>query len=220
VTVTEGFDTCYGGSGWVFPASSAPVASAAPGTGIRRGGKPWDQAPGAFGAVPASTIQVNITASGSGPQAIVLDGIKIRVIRRQPALRGTVVNFAPRICAPATLQIGTVDLDTSPPTLTPAQVPSPSASGQGGERTAPLTFPYTISQSDPELLVLTVTTQHCDCTWTAELDWTEGSKVGHSIIEDNGHPFQTTASSGLPTVIWGQNENNDWIRCGQAQSCM
>jgi hypothetical protein len=140
----------------------------------------------------------------------VLDGIKIHVLHRKPALRGTIVNFLPGICAPAELQIGTVNLDDSPPTLTPVHESSPNAPDQGPERTAPLIFPYTISQSDPEILVLTVTTQHCDCTWNAELDWTEGSHVGHTIIEDHSHPFQTTAAKGLPTITWGQGENGDW----------
>jgi hypothetical protein len=157
---------------------------------------------------------VSITASGSGPQAIVLDGIKVRVIHRKPALRGAIVNLAPPICAPATLQIGNVNLDTSPPTFTPGQIPSPSASGLGGNRTAPMIFPYTISQSDPEILVLTITTQHCDCTWTAELDWTDGSEVGHTVIDDNGHPFQTTAANGLPTVIWENETGSSWTRSG------
>ena len=79
-------------------------------------------------------------------------------------------------------------------------------------------FPYTISQSDPEIFVLAVSTQHCNCTWTAELYWTAGSKVGHTFIEDNGHPFRETATNRLPTVTWWQNNRGSWCRGGTVPS--
>jgi hypothetical protein len=226
VHVSQGWgyidSTAYGGSGpgWVFPASSASVISAAPGTGTRHRGKTWDQNPPAVGAVAASDIGLSITASGSSPRMIVLTGISFRVIRRLPALRGILVTEASgspsgsgpsRSCPPATFQTGYVNLDTSPPTVTPAPNPGPVAPAVP-ERTAPVMFPYTISDSNLELFKLTISTQHCDCTWTAELYWTAGSKVGHTFIDDNGRPFETTAASAaLPTVTWWLG-NSGWSR--------
>jgi hypothetical protein len=205
VTTNEAFSTCMGdgGIGWVFPAGSTSVISAAPGNGIKHGGKTWDQDPPAFGAVRADFILLSITASDSSPSTIVLHGIKFRVIHRQPALRGTLVDIVPRtMCGPVPIQYADVNLDTSPPTLTPAPTPSLNTSGLRAERTAPLMFPYTISQSDPAIFALIVSTHHCNCTWTAELDWTVGSEVGHTVIKDNGQPFHITAADNLPTVTW------------------
>jgi hypothetical protein len=216
VSVGEGFNGgCFGNMpGWVFPAKSVSVLSAPPGSGIRHQGRTWDQDPYAFGAAAADSVMLRIIASGPSARAIVLDGIKVRVLHRRPPLHGTLVNLkvSPPSCGPGVVQTGTVNLDTSPPTITPEQSAPSSPSNLNGGRTEPLVFPYTVSESDPEIIGLTVTTQHCDCTWVAELDWTAGSRVGHTTIEDNGQPFQTTADKKLPTLTWTQYPNGSWGR--------
>lgn len=215
--VTEGFRVGCGGSGpgWVFPASSAAITSAAPGTGVKRGGKTWDRDPAAFGAIEASDVLLSITASGYSSRAIVLNGINFQVIHREPAQRGVLVNFnGIDNCDPAQkafAQVGDVNLDASPPIIRPIANTSPIGPSSGGQRAAPLIFPYTISESDPEILILDVSTHNCDCTWTAELDWTAGPDVGQTIIKDHGHLFRTTAATGLPTVNW-QHFAGSWIR--------
>lgn len=223
VQTTEGWYSlsCFPpGAGWVFPVSSTSVISAAPGRGIKHGAKAWDQNPPAFGAVAASDIELSITASGSSQRAIVLTGIKFRVIRRRPPLKGILVTVNPTVnCSPASFQTGYVDLDTSPPTVMPPKHPSSNASSAGGVRTAPLMFPYTISESDPEGFILTISTRHFDCMWTAELDWVAGSEVGHTLIEDNGHPFETTATTALRTVTWVQN-GNGWSRTSPSSTAV
>ena len=219
VQVAEGWNSgdCLSnqGPGWVFPASSASVASAVPGTGIRHQGKTWDQNPPAFDAVAASDIKLNIIAYGPSPHTIVLTGMKFRIIRRWPALRGVLVtegSYYISDCSPAIIQDGYVNLDTSSPAVRPSPSSSAIGSGSNGERTAPLLFPYTISDTNPEIFTLIISTQKFDCTWTAELDWTVGSKVGHTLIEDNGRPFETTTTTALRTVNWIQNSHGRWSR--------
>jgi hypothetical protein len=202
VQVAQGFAglSCDGGAGWVFPSSAAAAYSQAPPVAPKRDGLSWASNPQAWGAVMADSAQVLINAYGRTQQPVLLTGIKARVLQRHPELKGTVVNILmPGGCAPVTFQIGTIDLDKSPPAWVS---PAHSSGITAGDRTAQLKFPYTVSSSDPEAFVVTVFTQYCDCTWDLELDWVSGNKFGKSVIDDQGRPFETTGVAHLPWIGW------------------
>jgi hypothetical protein len=206
VQVAQGFaEACGGGgSGWVFPKSASGVIATSPAAGPTRDGQTWVSDPSVWGAVEASDVIVQMVASGNSQRAIVLTGIRAHVLRRRPELQGSYVNIEPLqppVCANAVFQAGTVDLDTSPPTW----IPGTSAEMAATDRTAPFKFPYVVSASDPEPFIFVITTKHCDCTWTLELDWVAGSTNGKSII--------TTATTDLPSVQWGYGQSNGpWRR--------
>jgi hypothetical protein len=204
--VTQGFAGCDGGDGWVFPASAASAYETSPAHGPVRHGQTWLSDPRAFGAVEASDAQIQMDVSGPSQRAIVLTGIRVRVFRRQPAIKGAVVNVLPEACAPFTFQIGTIDLDTTPPSWVQPGTPAASAENVS---TAPITFPYRVDESNPVPFVITITTLHCDCTWDLELLWSVGTTFGHSVIDDHGRPFQTTAAASLPRVTW-TNQGRSW----------
>jgi hypothetical protein len=205
VQIAQGFATCDGGDGWVFPRSAAAAYDASPAKGPTRNGQTWLSDPSAWGAVEASDVQIQMVVSSNSPRAIVLTGIRAHVFRRRPALQGTVVDVMPEPCAAPTVQIGTIDLDTAPPSWVYPGTPTGMAEG---DNTAPVKFPYIVSESNPEPFVLTITTQHCDCTWDLELLWASGTTNGESIINDNGKPFETTAAAHLPSITWS-NQTND-----------
>lgn len=169
-------------------------------------GPTWLSDPRAFGAVEASDAQIQMDVSGPSQRAIVLTGIRVHVFRRQPAIKGAVVNVLPEACAPFTFQIGTIDLDTTPPSWVRPGTPAAKAEGVS---TAPVTFPYRVNESNPVPFVITITTLHCDCTWDLELLWSVGTTFGQSVIDDHGRPFQTTAAASLPTVTW-TNQGGPW----------
>jgi hypothetical protein len=215
IQVTQGFnsDPCGGGgNGWVFPKSASAVIATSPAKGPTRGGQTWVSDPSAWGAVQASDVVVQMVASGNSQRAIVLTGLKVRILRRRPALQGTLVDtqpYPPTACGAAVFQAGTVNLDTSPPTWIPETSTGPAAAA----RTAPVKFPYEVSVSDPEPFIFTITTQRCDCTWTLELDWVAGSTNGKNLITDNGKPFETTAAGNLPYIEWGYGPSDGpWRR--------
>jgi hypothetical protein len=215
--VTQGFATCSGGAGWVFPQSASAAFLTSPAKGPTRGGQTWVSDPGAWGAVEASDIQVQLDVSTNSPHPIILTGIRADVIRRRPAIKGTVVNVEPPICAPPTFQIGTIDLDTAPPSWI---YPGTPAARADDDDTTPIKFPYLVSESNPIPFVLTITTLHCDCTWNLEIDWSEGATFGKSIVTDNDQPFQTTASANLPTVTWSNGEYDPpWRICDNDNNC-
>ena len=183
VEVTQGFnlDSCGGGGyGWVFPKSASAVIATNPAKGPTRDGQTWVSDPSAWGAVEASAVVVHMVASGNSQRAIVLTGLKVHILRRRPALQGTLVDTRPL-----------------------PQIPC----------AALVLFPYVVSASYPEPFIFAITTNHCDCTWTLELDWVEGSTNGKSIITDNGKPFETTAAADLPAIEWGYGgSDGPWQR--------
>lgn len=214
VQVTQGFNSVPcggGGNGWVFPKSASAVIATSPAVGPTRDGQTWVSDPSAWGAVQASDVVVQLVASGNSQRAIVLTGLKVHILRRRPALQGTLVDTRPypsTSCGTAVFQAGTVNLDTSPPTWIPDK-----STGLAATRTAPVKFPYVVSVSDPEPFIFTITTHHCDCTWTLELDWVAGSTNGKNLITDNGKPFETTAAANLPYIEWGYSSTDGpWQR--------
>jgi hypothetical protein len=203
VSIMNGFSACGpGGTGWVFPPSSARLLNSTPGTGIQRKGKTWDQDPQAFGAIPTSGEWMSITASDSSANAVVITNINIQVVSRRPA-HGIVANFMPpHGCPTALFQTSSVNLDTSPPEIVPVQGNLVSPTGFPIKAT-PTIFPYTLTQSSPVAFLLIIYTQLYDCAWTAKIYWSDGSKAGATLIENHGRPFETSGTN-LPTVTWMQ----------------
>ena len=66
--------------------------------------------------------------------------------------------------------------------------------------TNPVTFPFTVSDSDPEIFTLTVGPgPTCDCEWTANLAYTQDGKSYTALIDDHGKPFHAVPTDHLPT---------------------
>jgi len=210
--ISQGFGSpCgSGGDGWVFPKSASAAVATSPAKGPTRNGQTWVSNPSVWGAVVASDVTLQMAVTGRTQQPILLTGIKVNVLQRLPAIQGTVVNIQQSshpcpTASPAPFQGDVVNLDTSPPTVS-AVVPS-----EDTYSVTPAKFPYVVSATDLEPFILLVTTKHCDCTWTLELDWISGSSKGASIITDNGKPFETTASAGLPSIEWSYGpQNGSW----------
>ena len=184
------------GEGWVFPFPPKKIANLPPGTGPRRRGKTWDQAPAFFGAAPADPITLRIFASDGLNHAITLTGLEFHVVSRAPAIQGTRLNIQAGCGGAGEFRFGYVDLDLPPPYWVPnAKIPV-------NVRADALKFPYTVTANDPEELLITVTTARCDCRWYAELEWVDGAIVGRTKITDIGLPFDTTAHGRLPAFVW------------------
>jgi hypothetical protein len=209
VQVGQGFaEPCGdGGNGWVFPKSASTAVATSPADGPTRDGQTWVSDPSAWGAVEASDVQILMLATGSSQRSILLTGIKVHVLRRRAPLQGTAVDIEPSSSScprgsSLPYQAETIDLDTSPVTVAP-----------DGNGAIPAKFPYAVSESDPEAFYLSITTRHCDCAWTLELDWIAGSTSGKSIVTDNGQPFEITADVDLPRLEWSYGPNNGpWER--------
>lgn len=78
-------------------------------------------------------------------------------------------------------------------------------------RTIPaVSFPYKVTSSDPEELLVSARTAGCDCRWYLELEWSAGGRSGTVRITDGGKPFRTSGTLGRPAYVYDSVEGR-WI---------
>jgi hypothetical protein len=130
------------------------------------------------GAVDALDSLVRLKISGTSSTPVILDDLRIKVTQRQPPLDGWELTYLGLGSAQGTRYFD-INLDK----------PSPSVR-YAGKRDP---FPLRVSADDIEVIDLLASTQKCDCSWTAQLDWAAGDKQGTTTITDHGRPFRTTA---------------------------
>ncbi|MBT2426524.1 helix-turn-helix domain-containing protein [Streptomyces sp. ISL-112] len=151
--------------------------------------EPWAKA---LGAVHAGETGVRITLQGTGERAVVLEALRIRVVARREPAGGRAHRMSSGCGGALTPRMFDVDLDAERPVA--RSVPG----NDTGEPIAPVSFPYRVSASDPEVFLVTGRTARCDCDWVAELRWSGGGRSGTVRIDDGGRPFRTSGAPGRP----------------------
>ncbi|MEV4414570.1 hypothetical protein [Catellatospora sp. NPDC049609] len=140
------------------------------------------------GAVP-SHGRVLITVLGGSGKAVVLQGMTIEVVERGPARDvPAVYNVEDGCGAGEQPRLFATVLDTASPVLRPY----PGADLAGNEIPA-VAFPFTVSETDPEIFEITADPGACDCSWRLRLRWVAGDRSGTLVIDDHGKPFRTAA---------------------------
>lgn len=69
----------------------------------------------------------------------------------------------------------------------------------------PPTFPFKVSDSDPEYFNVEFSTPRCDCRFRLELDWVADGRRGTTTIDDHGKPFRVVGNRDLPEYIIDNN---------------
>ncbi|MEW2391631.1 helix-turn-helix transcriptional regulator [Streptomyces venezuelae] len=143
---------------------------------------------GELGAVSARRQYIEVTVQGTGKDPVVLDSMDVRVRSSNPPLAWN--NFAiPTRCDDQIYAKSfTVDLDEAVPRATPV-------TGQPD-------FPYEVSESDPQVFLVTAGTALHDVRWHMDLKWSSGRRHGVLRIDDQGKPFRTSGYTGRPTYTW------------------
>lgn len=138
------------------------------------------------GGVDAGQTYVNIVVQGSSQLAVVLTGLDVEVLRRRPPPRG--IWIGPSGSSGLDRRLFTINLDAPRPAarfvdnpVTPRSEPS-------------IDFPYSVSDTDPEVFVLIASSRRCDCLWRARLRWSSGGRSGAIRIDENGKPFRTVST--------------------------
>ncbi|MFE1869384.1 helix-turn-helix domain-containing protein [Streptomyces sp. NPDC059496] len=139
----------------------------------------------AAGAVPAGEQYVTLTLQGSGADTVVLDGLAVRTVtKRAPLPWNDYAMGYPGVGCGAgvpTRSFG-VALDSARPAVAPLP----------GQRD----FPFSVSESEPEVFHIKAATSAHDVSWYLELSWSSGSRHGTLKIDHNGHPFRTSGRGG------------------------
>jgi len=93
----------------------------------------------------------------------------------------------------------TIDLDKKPPTIETAAdyrfLSDPTIPEE------PVSFPYKVSESDPEVFYVIAFTEQCDCMWRIKLSWVAGGESGERVIDNKGQPFRTTSIANADSYV-------------------
>ncbi|MFI1931264.1 helix-turn-helix domain-containing protein [Streptomyces sp. NPDC020330] len=159
---------------------------------------------GALGGVHAGEAGVRITLQGRDERAVVLEALRIRVVERRSPPEGRVYRMSSGCGGSLTPRMFDVDLDMPRPAARSV------AGNDSGEPIEAVTFPYSVSVTDPEVLLITGRTVSCDCDWFAELTWSSGGRSGTVRVDDGGLPFRTTGVRGRPVLDY-DTDTGRWV---------
>ncbi|MFI5739957.1 helix-turn-helix domain-containing protein [Streptomyces anulatus] len=164
---------------------------------------------GALGAVHAGEAGVRVTLQGRDERAVVLEALRIRVVERRSPARGRVYRMSSGCGGSLTPRMFDVDLDV------PRPVARSVAGNDSGEPIEAVAFPYSVSVTDPEVLLITGRTVGCDCDWFAELTWSSGGRSGTVRVDDGGRPFRTSGVRGHPVLDYDTGSGR-WVSVADA----
>jgi hypothetical protein len=177
------------GTGWVFP---RPVSTTErlpePGEALER----WIRD---RGGVSISADVVSVVVQGTTSKAVVLTGLDVEVVRRGAPITGTTVQSNEG--GPVSPRTFFLDLDRP----RPIAVARPGEGEPGDPPVPAIDFPYKVSQTDPEVFDLVVTTDAGYYEWTALLRWVADGREGTTpITDEGGRPFRISARRPGPTL--------------------
>lgn len=156
------------------------------------------------GAVAADTGYVQVSIQGESERTAVLTGIRFNVHRAELPAGAA---FGQQCGGPIEGRVIEADLDATPPRVTATDSdPNGILGGEqdGHSLSTPITFPWTVSVTDPLLLyVITQAKAPCYCTWTAELPWVSGGRRG-TIMVNNGGKGYTVAGGALTSYSYAR----------------
>lgn len=193
-----------GGCGHTYLVDRAPRAVAPPPVAADSGA--WA---GTHGAVHGGEALVRITVQGRSPSdAVVLHALHVRLVDRAAPLPWNAYRMDNGCGGAVTPRHFAVDLDRPRPLARP--VDGLDASGAEVRKIPAVSFPYKVTSSDPEELLVSARTVGCDCRWYLELEWSAGGRTGTVRITDGGKPFRTSGTRGRPAYVHDSAEGH-WI---------
>lgn len=151
----------------------------------------WSEWALSQGAAEVYGSKVLVTIRSTSNRPVTVTGLTVNAVARKAALSGT--SLSNGCGGPTYGRYAEIDLDQAPPKIV-ASTNIPRRVGDEGWRTTPLKFPYVVTDTESETLLLyAVTTQNVE--WVAALSWTNGERSGVAKIDHDGHPFETDAGT-------------------------
>lgn len=153
----------------------------------------------ALGGVDGGRMRMELTVQGTSKEAVVLQGLNVRVLNRAAPLERSSFSIADGCGSGIEPQSFDVGLDDSRPSLKPV------AGKQGDEVVPPKNFPFRVSSSDVEVFDLNAHVEGHDVRWYLELEWSSGGRTGIMRIDDGGEPFRTSSTTGRPEYRYNRS---------------
>ncbi|MEU9161149.1 helix-turn-helix transcriptional regulator [Streptomyces sp. NPDC048424] len=156
-------------------------------------------------AVHAGTQIVEVTLHGTGPGAVVLEDLEVRVTGRRTPPAWNVYQMSQGCGGALTPAVFAVNLDA------PRPLARPVAGNDAGSTLPAPAFPMRVSAAEPVVLRVEAVTTGCDCDWSLDLRWSGPSGSGTLRIDDGGRPLRTSAAPGRPVYGYA-TEQGRWGR--------
>jgi len=135
---------------------------------------------------------VELSVQGTSGTAVVLTALRVRVVGRAGPAPGNAYGMDQGCGGALTPRYFDVDLDKDRP------IARAVAGNDSGTPIPAVKLPYTVSATDPEVLLVTARTRGCDCRWYLELDWSSQGRTGTVRVDDDGRPFRTSGVADRP----------------------
>ncbi|WP_338496117.1 helix-turn-helix transcriptional regulator [Streptomyces sp. SJL17-4] len=163
----------------------------------------------AQGAVDGGETLVRVSVQGKGAAAVVLQALHVRVVERGAPLPWAAYRMDDGCGGAVTPRRFEVDLDRPRPVA--RSLDGYDASGAEGRTIPAVSFPYAVTATDPEELLVIAGAARCDCRWYLELVWSAGGRTGTVRIADrDGEPFRTSGAGGRPVHAY-DSDGRRWI---------
>ncbi len=157
--------------------------------------------------------RVLVTVLGGSGKAVVLQDLAIEVVERGPARDVPQVYHIEDGCGEGEQpRLFAAELDTARPVLQP--IPGRDLAGKVIPAVA---FPFTVSETDPEIFEITADPGDCDCSWRLRLRWVAGGRSGTLVIDDHGKPFRTAGY--VESAARGYTDRISGGKCDDAVWC-
>ncbi|WP_312847520.1 MULTISPECIES: helix-turn-helix domain-containing protein [unclassified Streptomyces] len=143
-------------------------------------------------AVHGGETMVELSVQGTSGTAVVLTALRVRVVGRAGPAPGNAYGMDQGCGGALTPRYFDVDLDKDRP------IARAVAGNDSGTPIPAVKLPYTVSATDPEVLLVTARTRGCDCRWYLELDWSSQGRTGTVRVDDDGRPFRTSGVADRP----------------------
>ncbi|MFJ8463272.1 helix-turn-helix domain-containing protein [Streptomyces swartbergensis] len=157
---------------------------------------------GAMGAVPSGQQYLKVTVQGTGKETVIVDGLTVRMAgKRAPLAWNDYAMGYPGVGCGGGVQTRsfTVALDAARPALVP----------EAGHDD----FPFSVSESDPEVYYIRADASAYDVSWYLELSWSSGDRSGTLTVDDRGRPFRTSGNNGRPAYEFPLG-GDKWVEAG------
>ena len=155
-----------------------------------------------LGGVPAERTYLRLVVQGRTPSAMLIAGMRAKVVERRRPLVGT------QLTCPSAgdAEIRSMDID-----LDGASTEAEYRTSKGIEP-----FGFTLAKDETEVFDIRAVTKKCYCKWFLELDLVVDGKKSVQTISDNGRPFETTMRSDSLRYEW--NYTDTWYLTGDPRS--
>jgi hypothetical protein len=161
-----------------------------------------------------SVVQVSI--QGESSRTVTLTGIDFTV-DRHPLPPGATFSLP---CGDSIYgRYVVADLDREPVMVSgtaedPKAILDPvdPVSGAAHSKYKPISFPWTVSVTDPLLLQIVAATERCYCVWRAEIAWSSGDKTGVIPIDNDGNGYTVVGSKGARAFSASESAQGGWAQ--------